>query len=648
MKKKIALIFWVVMTACAVYAFPADYNNSGATMGQQMGEQPATGISKSANKPGVYDFKPKEVPTAQAQQTADKAKNLDDIVVTARKIPELISIVPRSIEVIAEEQIKAFGAERLADLIESISGITVIRSGGYEGINTVMFRGSPSKHTLVMQDGVPVNDMLVGTVDLNMIDISDVERIEIIKGGMSSIYGASASAGVINIITGSKNKKLLKAEASYGSFETQKYVLSSAGKILKVDYSAGASEERSKGYAANGDFYKRAADVKLQFDGDLLTSSLTGHYLKREMGLPYDDYGPSHSRQQDENYSMNMDEDVKIPYVNMKIQGYLRSANLYMEMPDYAVKDRHKKKEYQASVMFIYDEKGMVSAISGYENNIKEIDSTRIGKQSISNQASVSSVSIKLFDDTLLINTGFRADFNSAYNNSTSENLSGKYKFAGGTEFFASMEKSVAVPTFGDTYWNEPWMAGNPKLLPEKTTSLEAGIRKKDDIISEEISWFRSDIKDLIEWVTDPFTYFTSAENVANAEIAGAEAKVDLKISGWLTAYARYTYLIAKNRETKKDLAYRPKNEINAGASIKFPFNTSLSVTGKYVDNRYSTKDVLLHPYYLISARVTHKISDNFEIYGDLSNILDNTSYESVILYKMPGRSITVGLRAEI
>jgi vitamin B12 transporter len=652
MKRVLISAAIVILISGLLSSYPSSYNTTGSTMGTQMQEQPATGITKAANKPGVYDYKPAPTPAPTQQAGKPDTKKLDDIIVTARRIPELISLVPRSIEVITESQIKAYGTEKLADLIESIAGLTVIRYGGYEGVNSVLFRGSPSNHTLVLQDGVPVNDMLTGTVDLTMIDMSDVDRVEVVKGGMSSIYGSDASAGVINIITGSKDKKILNAEASYGSFDTQRYILSSDYNIFKVDYSLAGADEESPGYAPNSDFIKRTADLKLSFDGDAVTSKLYGHYLKREMGVPYNDNGPSlNARQSDENYSLNVDEDIKIPVVNMKVLGFMRSGDLYFRNPDIFIDARQQKREYQSSVIFTYDQQGAISAMEGYENNYSNVISSDFGNKSISNQASISNVSLKLFNDALVANAGFRADFNSSYGNSTGENISAKYKFQDGAELYASVEKSFAFPTFGDTFWpNDGFEKGNPNLRPEITTSYEAGIKKKGDVISEEVSCFMSDIRDLISWSADQGTGLYMPFNLNNAEISGAEAKVDLAITDSVSAYARYTYLTAKDKATNADLPNRPRNEVNAGTVVKLPAGFGFSATGQYVDNRPALDGAtLLHPYYLVNFRLTQKFSENFEIFGDLSNALDNTTYESVNnSYKMPGRSITVGIKAGI
>lgn len=649
MKRLFAMSVIFFLTAFMLNAYSADYNNAGATIGSQMKEQPVTGISTSVNKPGVYDFKPKA--TATPQQADDKnTKKSGDNVVTPRHILEAKNLVPRNIDVITSDRIAQSGAQSLSDIIESLSGFTVLKYGGYEGINTAMLYGGPSTHTLVMQDGVPINDILTGTADLNLIDISNIEKIEVIKENMASMYGEGASSGVINVLTGSAEKKILKAQAQYGSFDTQRYAVASNYTVFKVDYSASVSEDKSGGYIDNADYLKRCADLKLHLDGDLLTSSVYGHYLSRQMGVPYNENGKSpDARQQDENYSINADEDVKVPYVNMKVLGFIRSADMFFKDPDISADARHIKKEYQFSTFFTYNTKDILSIVTGYENNIKEVNSSVIGKRSVDNQASISSLSAKLFSGVLVGNMGFRADFNSIYMNSTNENLSLKVKMADSTELYASYGKSFDTPSFGDTFWPaDVSYAGNLNLKREKTTSLKAGIEKKGDIISEEISCFRNVIEDMIIWEYDPDSKIYSPVNIANAEITGAEAKVNLKISDIVTTYAGYTYLAAKDKATKNVLPYRPQNEVNAGMNVKLPFSTGIKITGKYVDNRTSASGGLLHPYYLLNARLTHKISSNFEIFADMNNALNNITYEYVDGYMMPGRTLMVGIKAEI
>ena len=669
MKKKNVITVGFMLLTGLVFAFSSDYNSTGMQMGtdagkgasiaQQTGMEPAAGISNTGNAPGVYEFRNKVVPTVGTTQATAAAavKNAGEIVVTARRLPEEIALVPRSVEVIKASEIVDSTEKNLKDILNSIAGTVVLSNGGYQGAASIAFRGAPSKHTLVLLDGVPLNDILVGGVDLSLIGLNSVDRIEIVKGGVSSVYGADAAAGVINIITGTKEEKPLSISASYGSFNTQKYSLSSDYKVLGVNYSVCAVEEKSDGYTENSGYLKHVLNAKLSFTGDALDSTVYGYYVNREMGTPYDGFGGlSNATQWDENYSIGLDEQFTVGAVKGKLSGYMRSGQIRILNPAYSSYSNHKKKEYSGSFYMIYDEGGYFSGMTGYDAGLKEVDSTNIGNTTNANHASVTNISVKMLDDKLIINTGFRADFNSGYGNMTSENLSIKYRFPENVDVRASFDKSFSAPTLGDLYWPEEdfgysfwnmkynFMKGNPGLKPENSTTFEVSVGKKDEKISESVTFFKSEIANLIEWkyFTDGVSLTNTPVNITRASITGFEAKVDFKPADFLAVYARYTYLRAVDQDHKQ-LPYRPEGTVEGGINIKFPFETKLTVNGQYIDSRkyidpLDELEKTLKPYYLFNCSVSHKISKNFKVAVDVTNLLDNTTYETKRYYSMPGR----------
>jgi outer membrane cobalamin receptor len=669
MKKLNIIAVLLVLAAGLILAFSSDYNSAGAQYGtqasqgnslaQQNGASAPSGISSKGNAPGVYDWKNKVVPTPAAQQaqTAQTATNAGEIVVTARRVPEDIALVPRNVEVIKAAAIADSGEAKLQDVLDSIPGAIVLRSGGYQGVSSVLIRGANSSHTLIMQDGVPLNDIEVGGVDLNQIEIGDIDRIEIVKGGLSSVYGANAASGVINVITGSKEEKPVVASASYGSYNFQKYAVSSDYKVFGVKYSASAVEEKSDGYTDNSAYLKNTLNAKLAFTGDFLDSTLFGYYFNRQMGVPFSGLNPPYDKSQDaketdENYHFGADEKFNIGVIKAQLSGYMRSAQLRFIEPSIFMNSNQKKKEYNGSFNMLYDEGGFFSGMTGYEANLKQLDSTDIGNTTNTNQASVSNISVKMLDDKLLINMGFRADFNSAYNNMSSENISAKYKFPENVDFRVSFDKSFSAPTLGDLYWPVQdfgygyYMKGNPGLKPEDSTSYEIGVGKKDAKITESVTFFKSEIVNLISWMdmTDGTSVTTTPFNINKAEISGIEAKVDFVPADFLAVYVRYTFLRAVDQNNKQ-LPYRPEGAVDAGVNIKFPFDTKLTVDGQYVDLRKDNSGKTLKSYYLLNCTAVHEISKNVKVFLDFKNILDNTTYEVVSNFPMPGRTFNAEIQ---
>ncbi|MCE5301465.1 MAG: TonB-dependent receptor [Spirochaetia bacterium] len=666
MKRTFLSMLLVLTAAAAVFAFGSDYNGTAAqyssggsasTVGQQTGTEPAAGVTRKPNTSGVYEWEPAR--PAGDQQTQVRAQatagvtQVDEVVVTARRITEKISFVPKHIDVILPKP--EMKLVELPDILEKIAGFEILKYGGYEAVAGVSIRGAPSGHTLVLVNGIPVNDIMTGTADLNMLSVSDISKIEVIKGGMSAIYGMEGSSGVINMLTGSKENKLLRASVAYGSFETLKYSLASHYQIYGVKYSAGVVEDKSAGYKENSDYFKRSADLKLAFTGDTTDTQIYGNYLKRETGVT------TTARQYDENYGVGSDFTAITGPVNVKISGFMKSEDLtYISGGTWSSVSRHKKKEYQGRMDIIYDENEFFSGLTSYEADFKSVTSTNIGYRDMLNHSSVSSATTKYLNGDLVINTSFRADFNSHFANTTSESLSGKYKLPENIIARASFEKSLRAPAFGELYWpTEDWgsfvMTGNPGLRPEDTTSYEIVIEKSDTGIKESLAWFKNDIKNLISWKStyEGITETSRPVNIDAANIWGLEAKVDFDPSESMNISACYTFMKAADGNGDK-LLYRPESTAEVEVTYKFPFETVIKVDARYTDIKLGTRSVnfvseiyVMKPYFLMDVSAAHKLSENVKVSVEAGNVLNNTEYEVMPGYQMPGRNINANITVE-
>ncbi|MCX7698079.1 MAG: TonB-dependent receptor plug domain-containing protein, partial [Candidatus Goldbacteria bacterium] len=320
------------------------------------------------------------------KETTGKKVDIGDIVITARNIPELISIVPRDVQIIKTENEKLYGEDKIKDIIDNLPGIFINERGANDSLATIYLRGTGTKYTLLLLDGIPLNDFMTGGVDLSKISNLNIDKIEVIKRGMSSIYGTDAASGVINIITGDEKKYYLKASGIYGTADLKKYFISSNAKIFNVDYVIGYTEEKKGDYFPNSDVDKKSANIKVSFSNKgLINAILTGYYFKRKMGIPFSDFGPSIARQYDEDFSLGITDVINLDFVILKINGFLRSSDLIYDNPDiyYPIYSRHIKKEYQASLLGIYEEGNWLSLLAGLEWNLKNLDSTDIGKKDI-------------------------------------------------------------------------------------------------------------------------------------------------------------------------------------------------------------------------------------------------------------------------
>lgn len=655
MKRLLFVFFAAAVFSASAAGFTSDYNSIQSIYGIQDGAaEQAVPVQPSGKNTGLYDFKPKAAATPAAVNNS-----LGEIVVTARKMEEYEGLVTKSMDIISEEKIKASGAVKLEDVLSELPGLSILKYGSYEGLSSLNMRGASSKQSLVLYEGIPLNDIFTGGVDLNLVEMSGIGRVEVIKGGMSAIYGADAAAGVVNLIKEKKKSAIADLTASYGSDNFQKYSISSDYQIAGVKYSVTGNEEKSPGYMENSGFFKRSAGARIAFSGDALDSKLSGYYMKREEGIPFNQFGPSPAAKQfDELFAVGAEETLKFNETKVVVSGYYRGGDLAFKNPDISVNDRHIKNEGKVSVMTSYTA-GPVNVYGGYEFSNKSAKSLKTGNQSTGNHAVLTNATAYLFEK-LVLTAAVREDIHSVYGAVTSFSGGARYSIADSTDIFASVSQAFSEPTFGDLFWDETlyyyddysgntytsFTVGNQELKPEKIMSYEVGITKKEGNISEKIVLFRRDVTDMIRWFDEMDGYITrsSPVNLNRAIIMGAELEAEFTLFDFVTITGAYSYLDARDGKTGKKLSYSPEDSVYAKAEFKLPFSTKLSAGVRYIDSRVDNAGEYMKEYYIYDLSVRHTISENASIFANVDNVLDNREYQVVNKHPMRGRTINAGV----
>ncbi len=591
-----------------------------------------------------------------ATQTAQQS-TLNEVVVTARKVPEILNLVPRSVDVITNEQIQDSGKTKAEDILQEISDITIEKYSGAEGTASLLMRGSASNQVLVLVDNMPTADMLSGATDMGLINLLNIDRIEVVKGGLSSIYGPDATAGVVNIITNSGLKNIINASVSNGSYNTLRETLGTAFKLGKAGISASGLQERSAGYLPNidnfpgSDYLKRYFNGKLTFEEGWSKTTLTGNYLNRYAAYPGSISNPEFSgNQYDENYSFGADEIETLDAVKIDASVFKRSGDMTNTSPMYP-STRTVAKETQGSIMGIYDQLSYLSLIGGFDENIKTINDTSIGTKIIQNEGIMLNVSLMPIK-ALVADAGGRYDINTVYGNMYSWSFGAKYALPENTNVHGTMDYSFSAPTLDELYYSDiAWgIKSNPDLKPEQAMSYELGVDNKTDRFTGSLVWFYRSVTDLINYSYNPATYITTPVNIGKAVITGAEVKASYRPYDFWSIAAGYTCMLGTDEVSGKPLPYMPRNKITGNTSVSLPYAIKLSADAEYVDNRIdstSGNSVILKPYYLLNINAAQKLNDNIRIFCNVSNIFDNTKYRIVYDYQTQGRMIMAGMEVQ-
>lgn len=572
-----------------------------------------------------------------------------EVVVSATKIEESVENVAQDVTIITSEEIERSGHSSVADTLKNVTGIQIREYGNRGASSSISVRGSSSAQVLILIDGKRLNKPGDGQFDLNTISVplENIERIEVLRGASSTLYGADALGGVINIITKSPAGPLTKASIIYGSFDAWNTVLATSRKIGNAGYMFSASKEESSGFRENSDYETRGANGKLTFDlaGDFHVD-LNVDYSKKEAGVPGPVAYPSPlARQQDENALLG----VTFRFKDTVAKLYSHNSRIHYINPDYFVDSKHKNNvlgaDVQSSVLI-----GPSNLVTGGIELIAEsIDSTDIGPQSRQRKGIFIQDDISI-NEKLIFNLGIRYD-DFEQGRQLTPRAAILYKMMKDTTIRFTAGKGYRIPSLNDLYWREDWggglgMFGNPGLRPEKSTeyeiSIEQNINKK---IMAKALVFQKDVRDLIKWQQkDDYGLLWKVENIDEARVRGFEfiSRINMGLAELETSYF---YQDPVNKNTGERIYDLSRHQVTGVLSVN-PFkDTTWSIEGRYVSN-YVKPDKPKWCYFVLDSKISKKFPLSFgegEIFIKGKNLLDR-EYETSKGYPMPPVEFTGGI----
>ena len=602
---------------------------------------------------------------------------LDEVVVTANKMAQKQSTTGKVVTVITKADLEKMGNKNLATLLQEQVGVTVNGASNNAGsVQTIFTRGASGGRTLVLLDGIPVNDpsFINNDLDLNLFATNSIERIEICRGAQSTLYGSDAIAGVINIITTSRDiSKPLQINAStlLGSFGTVKNNVQVAGKKNKWTYSARLAQTNSKGFSASID-----TTGKNNFDADAyngtalhgqLNYAATEHLSFKAFSM-YNKYkaGVDAGIFRDDrdftitNSSLLVGTGFVYKKNNWQITGTYQHNTLdrhffndsshktsnWFEKNDYAAASDYaeiftsvKLSDRLTALLGIDYRKGSYSqnyaSVSGwgpYNFN----DPTRFAEQS----ALYGSLLYTSLNKKLTLELGGRTNKHSVYGNNQTFTLNPSFAFNANTRMFASVSTGFKAPSLYQ-------ISINDKLDPEKATSYEAGFSYQNKTLQTRLVYFNRQTANGIDYNYINYQYFNYVKQAVN----GLEFEIRKSITNQLSAFANYTYLQGKettqNRITNKDtitynyLLRRPAHQLNMGISAQVNTKLRFEITGRYASKRrdvggYGAPDVELKSYVTLAANAGYQLNKHWRFTADIQNFTNTKYYEVYGFTTMP------------
>ncbi|WP_027339288.1 TonB-dependent receptor plug domain-containing protein [Halonatronum saccharophilum] len=573
-----------------------------------------------------------------AEEVEESFFIFEEVVVTASRYEELLSETFTSIEIIREEEIRERSVENVGDLLRDVSGVNINDNAGASGVKTISIRGSASEQVLVLIDGQPINEVQGGGIDLSLIPIEQIERIEVLKGPASAIYGANALGGVVNIITkrGTLDSQTT-IKAGFASFDTQSYNLSHYNQQGDLGYSLNLNKKSSDGHRENSDLDQKNLFVRFDYPlSDSIDTRLSIQYDKADKGVPGSIQSASpKARQNDELLNLNFQGKRRTDNSDFKLTLHWRSDERDYKDPTWSTDDNHKRRRKGVNFnhrFYLQDH----TIVYGLDLEEQKVDSTAYNEiYQLTNQAAFIQNKWSLTDD-FIFNLGTRYDRHEEYGSNLSPRVGFLYNLNSNLSWYSSVGKAYRAPTFDDLYWPD---SGNPDLNSEISKSYESGLRYIGDKTKLDFGVFYSHMDDMIAWVpnpTDENPWRWTPDNIDSAKIKGIELSFDKDLSGSLYSNFNYTYLDARDGD-KERLANRPYHRANLGLSYNNK-GTIVNLSNRLVVGR---KD--LPSYYLADFKILRELTSNAEIFFGVNNLFDR-EYEVQAGYPMPERNYKVEL----
>jgi len=621
--------------------------------------------------------------------------SMEDVIITATKTEQPVLDVPQHVTVITAEEIEESGVRDVADILQRQAGVSIKDYGPLGALQSVTIRGSKSEQVLVLIDGVRMNSARDNVVDLSLVTLNDIERIEIVRGGTSALYGANAVGGVINIITKKEADDKLKIRIQNGSYIPQSYVtgtgvdeeehgaeasdLVDAQKVGVVFSKAfGTTHFTTSGsvYTSDNDYvYKdENGDRRKRENAEIIGGDLTaalklplgngnldvkGQIISNKKGAPGSVTYPSPRAEQKDvraQGSVGYFTDTFISDVlTLNLNSFFNYSNLQFEDPDYFLGPLESEHKLYSTGVDLSQEMLAFSYFSiVYGGNISYdwAESTDIGKQD--------RVYTGIFVETPLYITGtftlipmVRYDYYSDFKGALNYKLAVNQTLSSKTSLKGSISKSFRPPTLNELYWPfDGMMEGNPDLGPETGYAVDLGITRVGERTRYNFFLFTRYVRDIIIWEMGS-DFISRSENYGEGLYPGFEADFGMNITAALLVYARYTFLYTfalGGEYTVSDdnrFPHVPVHEADFG--IDYCRRTfSVGLNGHLESKRYESVDNTdyLPSYFVVDAYYRQNIGKATVFLLSVDNVF-NKQYEVVPGYPMPGLFIRTGFEFE-
>ncbi|MCX8028355.1 MAG: TonB-dependent receptor [Thermodesulfovibrionales bacterium] len=563
------------------------------------------------------------------------------------RLPEIVVNAPlygldahnatRHIEIVYQEEILSNPVHSVAEILKYISSVDVMQRGPFGVQSDVGIRGGGFEHTLILLNGMRINDPQTGHHNLNIpLGLNDIERIEIIPSGMGLLYSAGSFGGVINIVTRSRSDKTFEGMFSLGSNSFIDANASIYAKKGDMSVNMSISGQKSDGYRLNTDFNIKS----IQLNIDTKDVGLFSGYTDKRFGAN-GFYSLKYPLQWENTKTFFLSGRLKTRIEDIRFEPSI----LYRHGYDYYILDRTNPDFYKNThntqlvniILPIQYEQNNQVMTGGLDLSFDDIDSTRLGKHNRNSQAFFVGLINKGKISTSTLD--LRLDrFSKLDRIEVSPSLSLSYRLSDYMKLRAAFNRSFRLPSYTELYYTSPIHQGNDKLKPEISYNLEGGIDVSKDFLNTKFTIFKRWGRDVIDWIKKGDIWVS--DNIDNLDTIGITISTFLYMKEGSSLKLDYTWLNQQNDTLSNAYGRYLRHKINSIFSYKLSNSINSNLVVSY------QKRVSQSSYVLVDMKLIKKVDiDNIKVnlFVEGKNLL-NKGYEDFTGLPMPGRSLFLGM----
>ncbi|MBS4056643.1 MAG: TonB-dependent receptor [Bacteroidales bacterium] len=639
-----------------------------------------------------------------AQQDTIQMKEIE---ITSSRIPQLYSENIRILHIIDRAEIESGTASTLTDLLSALPSVDIRQRGAAGVQGDLSMRGGTFEQTMILIDGVQMNDPQTGHHSLSLpVDLDAIERIEILEGPGSRIFGPNAFSGAINIITRKQGQNKLKVGLSAGEYGLNDQSIGLSIGQKRLTNHTQASRSSSHGYITNTDFNQLQLMSRFDLSNKLGNWSLMGGLADKAFGA-YKFYTGTYPWQFEQLNTRMANLSYALPgKISVKANAYWRRNNdrfeLFREGPDWYVKqgdvfvrgtdtagfrtvaglipyaghNYHRTDVYGIETNLSHNGRFSRSAV-GLSWRSEHILSNVLGEKRdhpkpVNNEDALFTygksrdnlnvfAEYGIFARKISLSAGMLAYWSSAYGWYVHPGLDAGFAINTHWRVFASANPSLRLPTFTDLYYKGPVNQANPDLKPETSMTWESGLKFNRKQFSSSLALFLRDGKNIIDWVRPSDSVKWISMNHTEVRTVGAEWQLTYSeiTPGKLLMPQRAGLALAYYDNSKQSGDFQSayaldyvKFKISLGATHRLPAHLSLAWNLTYREREggwydaASKQTIAYEPLWLLDARISWSLK-RWKVFASVSNLLDNP-YFDIANVQMPGRWVSAGLTYEI